>query len=195
MHLAREIVAKEFDLSAILAAEAETELATEVEGWLAQAEGTDVEEDAALGAERYGGEMRARIRDRERRLGQIRAARAEFEAEPQAATTARPDPGTGHCSGRGTPADGSAPWHPAPGAPDHAAQAFCFFESNTRSASILGVVAAGGIGLQIAERIKVRHWDEMAFIILPMVVTVAVIDWVCGKLRPRLIDEAANRVR
>jgi phosphonate transport system permease protein len=29
-----------------------------------------------------------------------------------------------------------------------------FFESNTRSATILGVVGAGGIGLQIAERIK-----------------------------------------
>ncbi|WP_245614940.1 phosphonate ABC transporter, permease protein PhnE [Muricoccus aerilatus] len=69
------------------------------------------------------------------------------------------------------------------------AQALYFFESNTRSASILGVVGAGGIGLQIAERIKVRHWDEVAFIILLMVVTVAVIDWLGGKLRRRLIGE------
>ena len=67
------------------------------------------------------------------------------------------------------------------------AQALYFFESNTRSASILGVVGAGGIGLQIAERIKVRHWDEVAFIIILMVVTVAVIDWIGGKLRRRLI--------
>ena len=52
------------------------------------------------------------------------------------------------------------------------AQALYFFESNTRSAAILGVVGAGGIGLQIAERIRVRHWDEVAFIILLMVVTV-----------------------
>ena len=69
------------------------------------------------------------------------------------------------------------------------AQALYFFESNTRSASILGVVGAGGIGLQIAERIKVRHWDEVAFIIILMVITVAIIDWLGGKLRRRLIGE------
>ena len=67
------------------------------------------------------------------------------------------------------------------------AQALYFFESNTRSAAILGVVGAGGIGLQIAERIRVRHWDEVAFIILLMVVTVAAIDWVSARLRRRLI--------
>jgi phosphonate transport system permease protein len=57
------------------------------------------------------------------------------------------------------------------------AQALYFFESNTRSAAILGVVGAGGIGLQIAERIRVRHWDEVAFIIILMIATVAVIDF------------------
>jgi len=67
------------------------------------------------------------------------------------------------------------------------AQALYFFESNTRSAAILGVVGAGGIGLQIAERIRVRHWDEVAFIILLMIVTVAAIDWVSGRLRRGLI--------
>ncbi|WP_376098345.1 phosphonate ABC transporter, permease protein PhnE [Roseomonas sp. CCTCC AB2023176] len=67
------------------------------------------------------------------------------------------------------------------------AQALYFFESNTRSAAILGVVGAGGIGLQIAERIRVRHWDEVAFIIILMVITVMAIDWISGKLRRRLI--------
>jgi phosphonate transport system permease protein len=67
------------------------------------------------------------------------------------------------------------------------AQALYFFESNTRSASILGVVGAGGIGLQIAERIKVRHWDEVAFIILLMVATVALIDLLSARIRRRLI--------
>lgn len=67
------------------------------------------------------------------------------------------------------------------------AQALYFFESNTRSAAILGVVGAGGIGLQIAERIKVRHWDEVAFIIILMVLTVAAIDWLSGRIRSRLI--------
>ncbi len=67
------------------------------------------------------------------------------------------------------------------------AQALYFFESNTRSAAILGVVGAGGIGLQIAERIKVRHWDEVAFIIILMIVTVAAIDWISSRIRQRLI--------
>jgi phosphonate transport system permease protein len=61
------------------------------------------------------------------------------------------------------------------------------FESNVRSASILGVVGAGGIGLQIAERIKVRYWDEVAFIILLIFATVAVLDMLSARLRRRLI--------
>lgn len=60
-------------------------------------------------------------------------------------------------------------------------------ESNTRSASILGVVGAGGIGLQIAERIKVRYWDEVLFIILLILATVAVIDFLSARVRQRLI--------
>lgn len=71
------------------------------------------------------------------------------------------------------------------------AQALYFFESNTRSAAILGVVGAGGIGLQLAERIRVRHWDEVAFIIILMVVTVSAIDWLSGRLRRRLIGTRA----
>jgi phosphonate transport system permease protein len=62
------------------------------------------------------------------------------------------------------------------------------FESNVRSASILGVVGAGGIGLQIAERIKVRYWDEVLFIILLILVTVAVIDAISARIRRRLIE-------
>ena len=67
------------------------------------------------------------------------------------------------------------------------AQALYAFESNVRSASILGVVGAGGIGLQIAERIKVRYWDQVAFIIILILVTVAVIDFVSARVRRRLI--------
>ncbi|MDB5414425.1 MAG: phosphonate transporter, permease protein PhnE [Rubritepida sp.] len=72
-------------------------------------------------------------------------------------------------------------------APIMLGHALYFFESNTRSATILGVVGAGGIGLQIAERIRVRYWDEVAFIIILMVLTVAAIDWLSGKVRRRLI--------
>jgi len=72
-------------------------------------------------------------------------------------------------------------------APVMLGHALYFMESNTRSAAILGVVGAGGIGLQIAERIRVRHWDEVAFIIILMVLMVAVIDRLSRLLRRRLI--------
>lgn len=62
-----------------------------------------------------------------------------------------------------------------------------FFESNTRSATILGVVGAGGIGLQLAERIRLDDWQEVAFIILLILLTVSLIDWVSGRLRRRII--------
>jgi phosphonate transport system permease protein len=75
------------------------------------------------------------------------------------------------------------------------AQALYFFESNTRSAAILGVVGAGGIGLQIAERIKVRHWDEVAFIIILMIATVALIDFLSARLRAALIGNRAGFAR
>ena len=50
------------------------------------------------------------------------------------------------------------------------------------------MVGAGGIGLQIAERIKVRYWDEVLFIILLILVTVALIDAISSRIRRRIID-------
>ncbi|MBX5472127.1 MAG: ABC transporter permease subunit, partial [Acetobacteraceae bacterium] len=67
------------------------------------------------------------------------------------------------------------------------AQILYAFESNTRSASILGVVGAGGIGLQLAERIKIRYWNEVAFIILLLIVVVGLLDFLSGRLRRRLV--------
>ena len=72
-------------------------------------------------------------------------------------------------------------------APVMLAQALYAFESNVRGAAVLGVVGAGGIGLQIAERIKVRFWDEVAFIILLLLAVVAALDWASGRLRRRLV--------
>ena len=62
-----------------------------------------------------------------------------------------------------------------------------YFESNTRSATILGIVGAGGIGLQLADRIRVTNWDEASFIILMILVTVACIDWLSSQARMRFI--------
>jgi ABC-type phosphate/phosphonate transport system permease subunit len=72
-------------------------------------------------------------------------------------------------------------------APVMLSQVLYTFESNTRSATILGVVGAGGIGLALGDRIRLNDWDEAAFIILLILVTVAIIDWASRRIRLRLI--------
>jgi len=62
-----------------------------------------------------------------------------------------------------------------------------FFESNTRSATILGVVGAGGIGLQLADRIRVNNWDEVGFLLLMILLTVSLIDQLSKTIRRRFI--------
>ena len=64
-----------------------------------------------------------------------------------------------------------------------------WFESNTRSATILGIVGAGGIGMQLSERMKVQYWDQAAFIILLILITVAIIDTLSKWIRMRLIGK------
>lgn len=66
-------------------------------------------------------------------------------------------------------------------------QVLYYFESNTRSATIIGIVGAGGIGLHLAEMIRTFEWDRVAFIILMVLVTVAIIDFVSSRLRTLLI--------
>jgi phosphonate transport system permease protein len=72
-------------------------------------------------------------------------------------------------------------------APVMLAQFLYQIESNTRSASILGVVGAGGIGLQISERIRVGYWDQVLFIIILILITVAAIDQLSALVRRKLI--------
>ena len=66
-------------------------------------------------------------------------------------------------------------------------QTLYYFESNTRSATIIGIVGAGGIGLHLAEMIRTYEWDRVAFIILMILATVAAIDFFSSRLRTRLI--------
>jgi phosphonate transport system permease protein len=66
-------------------------------------------------------------------------------------------------------------------------QVLYFLESNVRSASILGVVGAGGIGLALSDRLRINNFDEVAFIILLILVTVALIDTASAAIRRRII--------
>jgi phosphonate transport system permease protein len=71
-----------------------------------------------------------------------------------------------------------------------ASQVLYYFESNTRSATIIGIVGAGGIGLHLAEQIRVLEWNVVAFLVLMILVTVALIDWLSGRLRFAIIGPA-----
>jgi phosphonate transport system permease protein len=71
--------------------------------------------------------------------------------------------------------------------PIFASQALYFFESNTRSATIIGIVGAGGIGLYLSEMIRVLEWREAAFLILMVLVTVGVIDAMSRRLRAAIM--------
>jgi phosphonate transport system permease protein len=71
--------------------------------------------------------------------------------------------------------------------PVFASQALYFFESNTRSATIIGIVGAGGIGLYLSEMIRVLEWREAAFLILLVLIAVAMIDVVSRRLRAAIM--------
>jgi len=62
-----------------------------------------------------------------------------------------------------------------------------YFESNTRSATILGIVGAGGIGLQLSDRIRINEWGQASCIILIILVTVFLIDKLSSSLRHAVI--------
>jgi phosphonate transport system permease protein len=66
-------------------------------------------------------------------------------------------------------------------------QALYQVESNSREATILGLVGAGGIGLRLSERIQINAWDQVAYVIVLVLITVALIDTLSKTLRMRLI--------
>lgn len=71
-----------------------------------------------------------------------------------------------------------------------ASQALYFFESNTRSSTIIGIVGAGGIGLHLAEQIRTLEFQSVAFIILLILGAVIAIDFVSGLLRQAITGRA-----
>ena len=67
------------------------------------------------------------------------------------------------------------------------------FEHNTRSAAILGIVGAGGIGFLLADRIRAYELQEACLIIILVVLTVYAIDFLSKVLRERLIGDHERR--
>ena len=61
------------------------------------------------------------------------------------------------------------------------------FESNVRSASVVGMVGAGGIGVVLWEIIRGFQYAQTAAVMIIIVVSVSVIDMVSSRIRKTLI--------
>ena len=67
-------------------------------------------------------------------------------------------------------------------------QMLYFLESNTRSATIIGAITGGGIGLMLTQAIQTtQDWEKVAYYILLIVALVIAMDGLSGWLRRRLI--------
>ena len=73
-------------------------------------------------------------------------------------------------------------------------QLLYFLESNTRSATVIGAITGGGIGLLITQAIITQHWEKVSYFIVLIVLLVMAMDWFSGLLRRRLIagDESGH---
>ena len=61
------------------------------------------------------------------------------------------------------------------------------FESNVRSASVVGMVGAGGIGMVLFEVIRSFQYAQTCAVLLLLIVVVTAIDLTSAQLRQRLI--------
>lgn len=67
-------------------------------------------------------------------------------------------------------------------------QILYYLESNTRSATVIGAITGGGIGLLLTQAIITqKDWEEVSYYILLIILMVMFMDWVSGVLRRRLI--------
>ncbi|SCX35316.1 Phosphate-import permease protein PhnE [Agrobacterium rosae] len=74
--------------------------------------------------------------------------------------------------------------------PVFVSQSLYFWESNTRSATVIGAVGAGGIGLKLLESMRTNaDWDKVAYMVLLILIVVFLFDTVSNSIRSRLIGK------
>jgi phosphonate transport system permease protein len=77
--------------------------------------------------------------------------------------------------------------------PVFASQALYFWESNTRSATIIGAVGAGGIGLKLWEAMRTNSdWENVAYMVLLILMVVFVFDSISNACRSRLMGRSGH---
>jgi len=72
-------------------------------------------------------------------------------------------------------------------------QLLYYFESNTRSATVIGAIVGGGIGLLLTQAIATqKDWEEVSYYIVLIVLMVMSMDALSGWLRRKLIKGNAD---
>ncbi|MDP2122465.1 MAG: phosphonate ABC transporter, permease protein PhnE [Hoeflea sp.] len=72
-------------------------------------------------------------------------------------------------------------------------QVLYYFESNTRSATVIGAIVGGGIGLLLTQAISTqKDWEEVSYYIILIILMVMAMDTLSGWLRSRLIGRTAH---
>lgn len=74
--------------------------------------------------------------------------------------------------------------------PVFVSQSLYFWESNTRSATVIGAVGAGGIGLKLLEAMGTNSdWDKVAYMVLLILLVVFLFDNISTAIRQHLIGQ------
>lgn len=77
--------------------------------------------------------------------------------------------------------------------PVFVSQSLYFFESNIRSATVIGAVGAGGIGLKLLEAMGTNaDWDKVAYMVLLILAVVFIFDNISNSLRWKLIGRQGH---
>lgn len=61
------------------------------------------------------------------------------------------------------------------------------FEINLRSASILGLIGAGGIGTPLIFALQMRDWNRVAIILIGIIILVITVDMISSYIRKKLV--------
>ena len=61
------------------------------------------------------------------------------------------------------------------------------WDINIRESTVLGLVGAGGIGLQLSASLNVLAWPQVALILIVILIAVVISEWVSAKVRGAII--------
>lgn len=71
--------------------------------------------------------------------------------------------------------------------PEFASLTLYRFDINVRSASILGLIGAGGIGTPLIFALNARGWSRVGIILLGIIITVLIIEFISSTIRKKLV--------